>query len=811
MRLRDLFGIVNDKKRDIQERLMLLTTLIALVALFAVFIGGFFVGETLGGEIVIGSAIVIFALIVYFSARYNKLRLGANICSVIIVFAVIPFTFFTSGGIIGGAPVWIILSAIFITMTTQGRIRTVLWCLETVVTCACYYAAYNYPFLVTPHTLRTGYMDSLMSVAVVGSMGSMMIGFSIRAYREENIRSEERRKEIDELSRAQNQFFSNMSHEIRTPINSILSLNEMILREDTSEEVREDARNIQAASKLLLHIINDILDMSSIESGKMEIRPVVYNVRALLSDIIGMIEIRAQEKDLSLLINVDPSLPLELYGDEIKIKQILINLLTNAVKYTKEGSVSLSVGIEEREGNRVQISFSVADTGIGIKKDNLYNLFTAFKRVDTDKNRYIEGTGLGLSIVKELTELMDGNVKVNSVYMQGSTFVVTIPQDSVSDKIVGDFNMLNIRERNSAPYVKSFEAPEARILVVDDNAMNLMVVQKLLRDTKALVDTAESGETALQKTLAEKYDLILMDHLMPEMDGIETLHRIREQIGGQCKETKVCALTANAGSDKQSMYYKEGFDGYLLKPVSGSELENEIIRLLPPELVKLLNTDTKKAAEAQFWTKDSQRKLPVIISTESVCDLPEDMIKSHGIAVLPFHVITESGVFLDGVETDVRELAGLIGHSDDIRSKAPDADEYEAFFSGLLKRANNVIHVTIAQSVGNGYSAASEAARSFDNVTVVDSGHLSSAMGMMVLEAAGMVHDEQPPERIVEALNDLRKRVHTSFLVEDTAYLIRSGRIDPLYGRLARAFMLNPRPIFTMRGSRLRLGGVCFG
>ena len=812
MRLKNLLGIVNDKKRDIQERLLLLTALIALIALFAVFVGGFFVGENLGGQIVIGAAIIVFAFIIYLSARFNRLRLGADICAFIIVFLVIPFTFFSSGGIVGGAPVWIILCALFITMTTQGRVRYVLWTLEVLVTTVCYYLAYQYPDLVSSHTLKTGYLDSLMSVAVVGSMSSMMIGFSIRIYREENRRSEAQRREIDELNRAQSQFFSSMSHEIRTPVNSIIGLNEMILREDISEEVAQDARNIQAASRLLLHLINDILDMSSIESGKMEITPVTYNAQTMLSDIIAMIGIRAKEKDLSLLVNIDQNLPAQLYGDEVKIKQILINVLTNAVKYTEKGSVSLSVQCEKGEGNRVIVTYSIADTGIGIKKDNIPYLFSAFKRVDTERNRYIEGTGLGLAIVKELLSLMGGSVKVNSVYMQGSTFVIDIPQESVSDQVIGSFDMQDIKDNNSMRYQKRFEAPEAKILVVDDNEMNLLVVKKLLRDSLALVDTADSGEEALKKTLANRYDLIFMDHLMSGMNGIETFHRIREQVGGLCHDTRVCILTANAGSENRTLYLREGFDGYLLKPVSGAELEGEVIRLLPGELTHILDADASPSSVDFTLNRSARKKKTLLITADSVCDLPEALIRSNGIELLPYHVRTENGLFLDGIETETREIVSYLEeNAGDIRSESPQVSEYEAFFSERLKGANNIIHITMAKGVSVGYDRAVEAAQAFDNVTVIDSGHLSSGMGLMVLEAARMAQDDQPRERIIKRLSELRESVHTSFIVENTDYLARAGRIDLTVSRLTKAFMLKPMPVLALKDSRMRVIRLCFG
>ena len=254
------------------------------------------------------------------------------------------------------------------------------------------------------------------------------------------LESEAQKKELEGLSQAQNTFFSSMSHEIRTPINTIIGLNEMILREEISDEVAQDAANIQSAGKMLLHLINDILDMSKLESGQMEIVNSTYNTADMLSDIVGMLWIRAQDKGLKFSVEVEPSLPSQLVGDEMRIRQVLINILNNAIKYTKEGSVKLSIQCENKGSNTSKIIYTVSDTGMGIRKENIPHLFDAFKRMDEDKNKYIEGTGLGLSIVKQLVDMMNGTITVNSIYMKGSTFIIEIPQEIADDTEVGDIS-----------------------------------------------------------------------------------------------------------------------------------------------------------------------------------------------------------------------------------------------------------------------------------------------------------------------------------------------------------------------------------
>ena len=372
-----------------------------------------------------------------------------------------------------------------------------------------------------------------------------------------------------------------MSHEIRTPVNAIIGLNEMTLREDVSDEVRENARNIEAASRTLLHTINEILDMSRLETGGMEIRKVDYRTVSMLSDIVNMIWMRAQEKGLEFLIRVDPALPVVLRGDEVRIRQVLLNVISNAVKYTHKGSVSLTIsGTTDQDGAFCAV-YDVTDTGIGIREENIPYLFDAFQRVDEEHTHAIEGTGLGLSIVKQLLDLMEGSVTVTSEYGKGSSFRIFIPQEIVDGTPVGEVDLKKGDPRTAASYASTISVSDAKILVVDDTPMNLMVVKKLLRDTGITVETASGGMEALQKTKETFYDLILMDHQMPGMDGVECMHRIKEQEDGLCRESKIVCLTANVGQDMETYYLQEGFDSYLIKPIRGSTLEQEIARLIP--------------------------------------------------------------------------------------------------------------------------------------------------------------------------------------------------------------------------------------
>ena len=661
--------------------------------------------------------------------------------------------------------------------------------------------------LGTPSPSTTGLVIYLSVELILG----LLVLFLEFSYRENNISNEKQKKEISDLSSAQNRFFSSMSHEIRTPINTIIGLNEMILREKVSDEVAEDAANIRSASNILLHLINDILDMSKISSGQMKLTPVSYHPGNMLSDIVGMLWMRAKEKGLEFHVEISPDIPAELYGDEVRIKQILINLLNNAIKYTKEGSVTLSIQNNGITDGVADITYSVTDTGMGIKKESLPYLFTAFRRVDEEKNRYIEGTGLGLSIVKELTELMGGVVTVNSVYTQGSTFIVEIPQKVTDFATIGKVDVGKKQMANtSGEYRSSFEAPDAKVLVVDDNESNLLVVSKLLRDTLVNVDTAVSGAAALEMTQEKEYDVILMDHLMPEMDGIECFHRIKEQVGGICKESKVVALTANAGSDMRKLYADEGFDGYLVKPVSPSDLEMELERLLPKNLVTVVNRDENIVESSMKWLDARKRKRPISVTTESVADIPLSLLEKFGIAVIPHKVETEEGIFADGKEIDSDGLLEYMADGNNVRTHAPSIKEHEEFFAAALSRANNVIHLTISSKVAHsGYDEAREGARAFDNVTIFDTGHLSSGQGIIVIAACRLASSGLSVGEIIKRLEYIRKYVHTSFIVDNLDYLARSGQVGNRLAALCKAVMFHP--VIEMKGGKMVTGKIFFG
>ena len=418
---------------------------------------------------------------------------------------------------------------------------------------------------------------------------------------------QELEKELEvaqKASEAKSSFLSNMSHEIRTPINAVLGMNEMILRESKEPQTLEYAQNVKSAGASLLSIVNDILDFSKIEAGKMDILPVEYHLSSTINDLVNMISVKAEEKSLKLEVNVDEHIPNKLLGDEIRVKQCVVNILTNAVKYTESGSVTMNVSFREAGDDNIYLKFQVVDTGIGIKEEDLSKLFSPFERIEEIRNRTIEGTGLGMSIVKKLLAMMDTKLEVKSVYGQGSDFSFEVLQKVLSRDEIGDFKE-KYKEylKSLESYHEKFHAPDAEILVVDDTAMNLTVVKGLLKSTRIRVDTADSGRETLKKVVEKKYDAIFIDHRMPEMDGIETLAAMKVLEGNLNIGVPCIALTANAGSGARDEYVAAGFDDYLAKPVNGEELEDMLKKYLPADKILAaddeLPDDESKEPEAE--------------------------------------------------------------------------------------------------------------------------------------------------------------------------------------------------------------------
>lgn len=625
----------------------------------------------------------------------------------------------------------------------------------------------------------------------------------------ERMENERERKELEKSRNSQTAFFANINHEIRTPINAILGLDEMILRAHPSEEVMEYARDIQLAGNMLLNQVNDIMDLSQLQMNKMKIVPTQYKTAEVFGSLAELMRPQAEKKELDFYYELDANLPSGLCGDEKRLKQILLNVLDNAVKYTEKGSITLSVFLEEFQGEEALLKITVADTGIGIRKEDMDNIYDSFKRADEKKNVNIMGNGLGLSITKQLVDLMGGEITIDSIYTKGTIFTVNIRQKVVESKPVGEQEAPV--KRSIERYQPSFEAPEARILIVDDSSMNTMVTGKLLTYTKVQVDTAASGAECLEKTKAKHYHVILLDYMMPEMDGPETLKKLRVQENGLCRDTPVIALTGNTSEEARQQCLEQGYNGYVEKPIRSKALEREILQFLPKEIVEYQSEDVFEGEELQTLRRMIRRKRKkVYITVDCASDIPAELLEKYDIRLMYLYIKTPSGRFADTREIDSDSLYQYL--SADSTSACADSvtvEEMEEFFAETLTEAERVIHITLASRAGISHSIALEAAKGFDHVDVIDSGQISCGEGLLALYAAKLEMEGKSAEEIIRLVEQERNYIHTRLILPGADIFYQNGHIKAFTAALCRVLQLHPYIALTK--SNVAVTGLLMG
>lgn len=475
------------------------------------------------------------------------------------------------------------------------------------------YVAGRVPYSVVAERISS---LSLMTLLVFGLLlvlfciGTLYM-FNVSAKARESDELREAKQIAEEANKSKSRFLANMTHELRTPINVILGMDEMILREAVEEEIRERAMDIKSASQILLGLINDVLDFSKIEAGNLKSIPVEYNLIDVIRDMALLSENRARQKSLNFKMEIQPELPTCLLGDDIHIRQVMINLLTNAVKYTEKGSVTLKITGEKEADEKIVLRFLVRDTGIGIKEEDLKKLFIPYSRIEEERHREIEGTGLGMSIIINLLRLLGSELHVRSVYGEGSDFWFELEQKIVDDEPIGDIQKRLDNMAKNYKYQASFTAPEAHILMVDDNALNRRLFVSLLKNTKIQITTVSSGKKALEVVQEEHFDLIFMDYLMPEMDGAQTLQNMRKLEDNLCKDTPIIVLTANAYSGSREAYLEMGFDDFLAKPIVTEKLEAMILEKLSAEYIETAAEPADRPKETDMPEKGSM-ELPDI-------------------------------------------------------------------------------------------------------------------------------------------------------------------------------------------------------
>lgn len=492
--------------------------------------------------------------------------------------------FFLDGGTKGIVPILFILFVVITPCFLDFWDAVIMLALEiSAYSLNIVFASY-YPGSVNNSLLQQS--DIFLPLLMVALTLSMLFLFYTYSYKTHQVVLETAITEAKSANEAKSSFLNNMSHEIRTPMNSILGMNEMILREEERPEIREYALVIQRSGRALLGIINDVLDFSKLQDKKMEINPVRYDLSSLINDLVNMAAEGAKKKSLTFTVNVDKSIPRILDGDEYHIRQVMLNILNNAIKYTERGGVTVTMGYEKVDAYTILLKCAVTDTGIGIKSDDLEYIFQPFEHIESSRKFNADGSGLGLSIVQKLLQLMGSELKVESVYHKGSTFSFEVKQTVVKWEPIGNYERaFSVSLSHDKKFMHTFQAPDARVLVVDDADVNLLVFANLLKKTKIKIDTASSGLEMLQMVRMNHYDMIFLDHRMPGMDGIEAFHNMKKMTDGLNFNTPVVALTANAVLGARQLYIDEGFSDYISKPVDTVRLEQVLLEYLPDDLI----------------------------------------------------------------------------------------------------------------------------------------------------------------------------------------------------------------------------------
>jgi signal transduction histidine kinase/CheY-like chemotaxis protein len=529
--------------------------------------------------IAVGVVTIIIAITFLICNKFRIYRMTIRLALFAVSDILFPLVFFTNGGVNSGMVGYFVLTIVLIFLLQRGRECVIMLTTHIAIVLGCYLAE---KFSLIPVIRFTSdfqkYVDHIQTILVSGFFIGLVIKYQTGMYETEKIRAEA-------ATKAKADFLANVSHELRTPLNAIIGLGELELRKDLDKESYSNMEKIHNSGLILLNIINDLLDISKIESGRFELVPVKFQTASFINDTININIVRLGSKPIVFQLKVNEELPSAFYGDELRIRQILNNLLSNAFKYTREGKVGLNIDFERsgEDSNTVILICRVEDTGIGIRQEDIGKLFSVYNQVDTRSNRHIEGTGLGLSICKSLVEMMEGEITVDSAYGWGSVFTVRIKQKISDEKPIGrdtkeqlehfKYSVESHRERRERVRVRM---PYARVLVVDDVATNLDVAKGMLLPYDLTIDCVISGREAVALIREEKirYDAIFMDHMMPDMDGIEAVRVIRQEIGTEyAKNIPIIALTANAIIGNDKLFLENGFQDYLSKPINMSNLD----------------------------------------------------------------------------------------------------------------------------------------------------------------------------------------------------------------------------------------------
>jgi len=769
IRLQDkLIDFVAGSRNDLREKLYRGVIVVGIVMVTLGLIESVFV-DGVRSNVFWVLVVLLISMIVamWFTYKLNQSKYFAIAVVLVVDFLVFPEMFLSGGGIKGSATSWFAAGFIFVFFISTGWQSALLLLSVMALDIYMYIYAYNNPSAVSGHESdKITYIDCVFSIITVGITIGLMIIFIKKIYEKERELVLKQKKEIEQISESRNMFYTNISHELRTPITTIIGCNELIERMCEDENILKYSENIKSASRMLLSLVNDIIDMSKIEQNRMEIIETEYNVKRLFTELVEMTKVQADKKDLALNVDIDNTIPYLLQGDEKRIKQVLINLLINAVKYTNEGSIWLEAKKDKIEDNKVTLKISVRDTGIGIKKESLNLIFDTLTRVNEKENYNIEGSGLGLAISKNLIERMGGNITVDSVYSKGTTFTVYITQDIVDKVPIRDIKD-NITLNTNHKYKQSFESKEAKILIVDDNYTNADIIKKLLEKTKMNIDIVMDSKSCLEATRKKIYNIIICDYLLPDMNGGELMKMVKNQENGLCKKASFMVATAVSSSEIKQIVNNYDFDGFLEKPIEPKILEESVYNLLPKEIIDYTDENVV-TREIIFNNSQKKRKKKICITTDSMCAISKANIEKYGIKVMYSYVITHSGRFADMREVDAEGVltycASFEGYQ---RNKMYLAgislEEVEQFFAETLMDADDIIHICAADSyVTNSNSVnviAKEAAKSFAHVHIIDANDISSSQSILTLQAARMASKGFSKDEIIEKMKEQKKKM----------------------------------------------------
>lgn len=811
--LKKLIDYENSEFSEIVVRFGL--TVGSVISFFAFFVDYFI---TQIGFYSLPSAMVFLTMIVadIICFRHKNIEAAKDLVCVMLVFVALPIVFFLNGAVDGGAVSWLVIGITFVVLVYKGKKLIVFLILNIAIDVGVYLVAYFNPEWIRYYaTRRDVFIDSATSLVLVGLAVGLIIRFQMSIYNRQLKLIEEQKKKLEQSSRERDMFFASMSHELRTPINSIIGFNEMNLRSEITEEMADNSLNIKNSAMLLLSLVNDILDLSKIESNKMEIVPVNYDVAEFFKDLIDMTRVSAVEKRLEMNVEIDEGIPRVLRGDESKLRQIAVNIVTNAIKYTEDGSVTVRAGGTRISDYVYRLNLTVIDTGIGIKKEDIDHIYDAFRRVNLVTGRKVVGTGLGLAICKELIELMGGKITVDSIYTKGSTFSVILDQEIVNAEPVGRIQISdNRRVKTKDYYTQTFEASEAKLLVVDDNKMNRKVIRNLLSYTKVQVDEAVDWRECLDKTMNNYYHVILMDYMMNEKDGPEVFEEIKNQVNGMCRETPVVLLSAASASIEKKIVEEYGFDGFLPKPVDPIVLERTILKLLPEDVIEFrLNTDEEddpNVTDDVEVTPRSMRKKRIVITTENISDLSQNDIDELGIGIISLYIITGSGTFKDSVEINNFNMAKYMMNEDEmVRAVAATQADYEAFFAEKLMEAEDVIHFSLAKNIGKSYENAMNASKGFDHVHVVNTGQFSGGMAMIIKAAAKDVAAGLSVDTVIDNAMKSSRDIATMIYLPNARLFYSNKFIGKTFYKIVNHLNIHLRMV--VRGDGFKFAGFYMG